>query len=79
MRSPVIHYFGLCPQTDPKTMRAAENASYVVGSKAKGTMTKTSKLAFTSQKEAEEFAGTCGGEVMDFQKTFKLAKKSLKK
>ena len=64
---------------DPKTMRAAENASYVVGSKAKGTMTKVSKLAFASQKEAEEFAGTCGGAVMDFQKTFKLAKKSLKK
>lgn len=64
---------------DPKTMRAAENASYVVGSKAKGTMTKTSKPAFASQKEAEEFAGTCGGEVMDFQKTFKLAKESLKK
>lgn len=64
---------------DPKTMSAAENASYVVGSKAKGTMTKTSKLAFASQKEAEEFAGTCGGEAMDFQKTFKLAKESLKK
>ena len=64
---------------DPKTMSAAENVRYVVGSKAKGTMTKTSKLAFASQKEAEEFATTCGGEAMDFQKTFKLAKESVKK
>ena len=64
---------------DPKTMSAAENAYYVVGSKAKGTMTKVSKLAFASQKEAEEFAGTCGGEAMDFQKTFKIAMESVKK
>ena len=63
----------------PKTMRAAEKAYYVVGSRAKGTMTKISKLAFASQIEAEEFAEHCGGEAMDFQKTFKLAKANLKK
>ena len=63
---------------DPQTMVAAEKAFFVVGSKAKGTMTKTSKLAFASRKEAQNFAGTCGGEVMGFQKTFELAKNSLK-
>jgi hypothetical protein len=42
-------------------------------------MTQTSKLAFASQREAEEFVGNCGGEVMDFQKTFKLAKVNLSK
>jgi hypothetical protein len=64
---------------DPQTMVAAQNAYFVVGSKAKGTMTKTSKLAFGSQQEAEGFAGTCGGEVMGFQKTFELAKQGHKK
>jgi hypothetical protein len=64
---------------DPNTMVAAENAIFVVGSKAKGTMTKTSKLAFASQDEAEEFAGACNGEVMGFQKTFELAKREMKK
>jgi nitrous oxide reductase accessory protein NosL len=64
---------------DPKTMVAAENAIFVVGSKAKGTMTKTSKLAFGSQKEAGEFVRTCGGKAMGFQQTFELAQKGQKK
>jgi nitrous oxide reductase accessory protein NosL len=50
-----------------------------VGSTAKGTMTKTSKLAFASQEEAEGFAGACGGEAMGFQKTFELARQGVKK
>ena len=64
---------------DPKTMVAAQNAYFVVGSKAKGTMTKTSKLAFASQAEAEGFVGACGGEVMGFQETFELARHGVKK
>jgi len=64
---------------DPNTMVAAQNAFFVVGSKAKGTMTKTSKLAFASQEEAEGFVRTCGGEAMGFQKTFNLAKESVNK
>jgi hypothetical protein len=64
---------------DPNTMVAAENAIFVVGSKAKGTMTKTSKLAFGSQKEAGEFVRTCGGKAMGFQQTFELAQKGQKK
>ena len=64
---------------DPNTMVAAENAIFVVGSTAKGTMTKTSKLAFASQEEAEGFVRTCGGEAMGFQKTFNLAKESVNK
>jgi hypothetical protein len=65
--------------SEPQTMVAAQDAYYVVGSKAKGTMTKTSKLAFASQAEAEGFAGTCGGEGMGFQQTFELAQKGQKK
>jgi hypothetical protein len=64
---------------DPETMVAAENAYFVVGSTAKGTMTKTSKLAFASPKEAGEFADSCGGETMDFQQTFSLAGKGMTK
>ncbi len=64
---------------NPQTMVAAQNAYYVVGSTAKGTMTKTSKLAFASQQEAEGFVRTCGGEAMSFQKTFNRAKESVNK
>ena len=64
---------------DPNTMVAAENAFFAVGSKSKGTMTKTSKLAFASQKEAGEFVSICGGEAMGFQKTYELAKKGMQK
>jgi hypothetical protein len=63
---------------EPQTMVAAQNAFFVVGSTAKGTMTKTSKLAFATQADAEGFAGACGGEAMDFQKTFELARQGVK-
>ncbi len=42
-------------------------------------MTKTSKLAFASQEEAEGFVRACGGEAMGFQKTFNRAKESVNK
>jgi copper chaperone NosL len=63
---------------EPQTMVAAQDAHYVVGSKAKGTMTKTSKLAFATQQAAQGFAGACGGEAMGFQETFELAKQGAK-
>lgn len=62
---------------EPSKMLPAETAWFVVGSKAKGTMTMTSKLAFPSQQEAQRFAESCGGKVMNFAETFALAKEAI--
>lgn len=62
---------------EPSKLLPAETAWFVVGSKAKGTMTMTSKVAFPSQQEAEKFAAACGGKVMSFAETFALAKEAI--
>ncbi len=64
---------------DPKQMISADKASFVVGSKAKGTMTMKSKLTFPSKAEAEQFAKTCGGEVVGFAEALKMAKEGVPK
>ncbi|MEN8147989.1 MAG: nitrous oxide reductase accessory protein NosL [Campylobacterota bacterium] len=51
----------------------AFTATYVVGSSKKGTMTMNSKYAFKTKAEAEAFAKTNGGKVMDFAQTVQLA------
>ena len=61
---------------DPYQTVPALSAYYVVGSKASGTMTMKSKLAFASQMEAEKFAGQCGGMVVSFDKALSMAKAS---
>jgi len=65
--------------SDPYTMVPAESAFYVVGSKARGTMTMQSKLAFASEKEAMDFAAQCGGTVVGFKKAFAMATASFQK
>ena len=56
----------------------AYNANYVVGSKIFGTMSKTSKFAFKSEKDAKEFQKKYGGKIMNFDNAFKAAQNSLK-
>ena len=60
-------------------MEPGEEAFFVVGSKAKGTMTMKSKIAFPSKVEAETFAGSCGGEVVGFRKALTMAKAGIAK
>jgi copper chaperone NosL len=69
----VAHYL------DPKTMIAAEQAFFVVGSKASGTMTMKSKIAMPSKAEAEKFSKACGGEVVGFQEALTMAKAGIAK
>jgi len=64
---------------DPYTMVPAASAFYVLGSKARGTMTMKSKLAFGSKEKAQAFAAQCGGEVTTFEPAFRLAKASFTK
>lgn len=56
-----------------------ENAFYVVGSKAPGTMTKTSKYAFNSEKDAEAFQKMMGGQIMRYRQAADSALESMKK
>ena len=57
----------------PEKMISANTAWFVVGSKAKGTMTMNSKIAFASKEDAEAFCRSCGGNVHSFPETFRLA------
>lgn len=57
----------------------ASSAFYVVGSSKKGTMSMTSKYAFAKKEDAMAFADKFGGDVMNFEKTYALASKGLKK
>ena len=47
-------------------MVPAETAVFVLGSRAKGTMTANSKPAFASAVAARSFAARCGGQSVDF-------------
>ena len=57
----------------------AHMAHYVVGSDVKGTMTMTSKYAFSSRANAEAFAEKNGGELMNFKAVEAMARKALDK
>jgi hypothetical protein len=57
----------------------AKSAYFVVGSSKKGTMTKVSKYAFATKKDALDFASKFGGNVMDFEQTLALSKKQFAK
>jgi len=58
---------------EPEKMISAEQATYVVGSSAKGTMTMKSKIAFDSKEKAEQYAAANGGKVVDFAGAFAMA------
>ncbi len=64
---------------EPKKMIPAEKAFFVMGSKAKGTMTMKSKPAFASKEKADEFAKSCGGTVLGFEEAFQAAKAGVPK
>ena len=66
---------------DAKTEKQidAQTAIYVLGSRVPGTMSKVSKLAFSSIKDAKDFQSKYGGKILSFDETFKMAQKSLSK
>ena len=57
---------------------SVKDAYYVVGSNVMGTMSKVSKLAFATEKDANAFAAKNGGEIKRFNEVYALAKTSLK-
>ena len=50
-----------------------KKAYYVVGSKVRGTMTRTSSYAFGNEKDALLFVSDNGGKVMNFEAAFAVA------
>ncbi|MCF8056612.1 MAG: nitrous oxide reductase accessory protein NosL [Desulfocapsa sp.] len=62
---------------EPEKMIAAEQASYLIGSAAAGTMTMKSKIAFASKEAAEKFAAGHGGQVVDFKGALAVATNEL--
>jgi len=56
----------------------AITAYYVIGSKVKGTMAKTSKLAFDKKEDAQAFVDKMGGKIVNFDTALAAAKESLK-
>ena len=66
---------------DAKTEKLidARKAHYVVGSKVKGTMSMTSKIAFGSLEDAKAFQKEFGGKIVDFDTAFRMAQESLAK
>jgi len=61
----------------PDKMIPAEQASYVIGSTAPGTMTMKSKIAFADRASAEEFASSYGGQVVNYEEALSEAKMEL--
>ena len=62
---------------EPEAMIAAEQAAYVVGSTAPGTMTAVSEAAFASKEAAQAFVAEYGGKVMTFAEALAKASKEL--
>jgi len=58
---------------EPKPMINVDEATYLIGSKQKGTMTKVSKLAFSSADAAKAMQAEEGGDLGDFGAALKAA------
>lgn len=58
---------------EPKPLVNVDEATYLVGSKLPGTMTKISKMAFASADAAKAAQAENGGEIGDFNAALKAA------
>jgi nitrous oxide reductase accessory protein NosL len=70
-RSP--HQVRVALYLTPEVSIPAEKAVFVVGSRAPGTMTRVSKLAFADRSAAEGFAAACGGKVTTWLEAYSTA------
>ncbi len=62
---------------NPYSMIDAGKAVYVIGSKAKGTMTRRSKIAFSLRSEAERFVSVYGGYTATFREALNEARQEI--
>ncbi|MEW6410795.1 MAG: nitrous oxide reductase accessory protein NosL [Nitrospirota bacterium] len=61
----------------PERMIDADKAFYVIDSTAPGTMTKRSKITFSTKEKAEKFAARYGGTVAMFEDALSETKKEV--
>lgn len=71
------HHVQVALYERPEAMHPAEGAFFVVGSRARGTMTPQSKIAFGTQEAAARFSRSCGGQVASFETAFTLARQGV--
>lgn len=64
-------------KADPKPLINVDEATYLVGSKLPGVMTKQSKVAFASKTAAEGVKAEQGGELRDFDGALQAAYQSM--
>jgi hypothetical protein len=57
---------------------SVSDATYVVGSDVRGTMSRVSKYAFLNKEDALKFQKKHGGEIMDFNSALEKAKEDFK-
>jgi nitrous oxide reductase accessory protein NosL len=57
----------------------AKNAYYVIGSKARGTMTAISQYAFASKEDAKKFKKKYSGRILNYERAYYIARRNLKK
>lgn len=62
---------------NPFNMIDADRAVYVIGSRAKGTMTRRSKIAFSLKSQAERFVAEYGGRIATFWEALQKARKEI--
>lgn len=65
---------------DVKSLKliSVSEATYVVGSKVRGTMSRVSKYAFLNKEDAIAFQAKHGGEIMNFNEALSKAKEDFK-
>ena len=64
-------------KADPKPLVNVDAATYLIGSKLPGVMTKQSKVAFASKADAEAAKAEQGGELGDFDAALQAAYQSM--
>lgn len=64
-------------KTDPKPLVNVDSATYLIGSKLPGVMTKQSKVAFAAKAAAEAAKADQGGELGDFDAALQAAYQSM--
>ncbi|HRD67712.1 MAG TPA: nitrous oxide reductase accessory protein NosL [Candidatus Competibacter sp.] len=73
----VIYAADFGAKDDPKPLMNVDDATYLIGSKLPGVMTKQSKIAFASKQTAETVKAEQGGELGNFDAALQAAYQSM--
>ncbi len=71
------HSIKVADYLNPNKMIDVQKAVYVIGSRARGTMTKVSKIAFSDRAVAERFVAKYGGRIATFAEAMQKAREEI--